>query len=337
MKKEQNKKVKIGLALSSGGARGGVHIGVIKVLREANIPIDCLSGSSGGAIVAACYACGTLNRLEKVLKDMKLEDIVNFLDPHLSKESLIKGEKVLKFLRWLTDDKDFKEAGVPIYIMASDLKTGREVVFTKGKIARALLASLCVPPLFKPVVRGKSLLVDGGLIHLLPVAILKKHGCDIVIASTLEQKVFLSLEGDSRLIRTYKAIKEIKVEIKNKLLKVKEKTLRPEILGKVNILKQILREIVLEEEGKPLKKAEKYSFFQAILDCFDRGVTSPRVEEKMADIVIKTDVNGIRTFDLHRAYECIKRGERETRKNLPKLKRLLRTTTGYPFNQEVHI
>ena len=279
---------KIGVALSSGGARGAGHIGVLKALQKADVPIDCLSGSSAGAVVAACFACGTLERLEDFLLGIRKRDVVKFFDFHLSKESIIAGERVLRIFRWLTENKQFKDLSLPVFVMASDIRSGKEYVFEQGSVAEALFASVCVPPLFRPVKKGKMLLVDGGLFHLLPVRILKEKGCDFVIASTIKFNQLLALEQDQKLFKTYQAVKKGLKNIKN-------------IIG--------LEEQVLDEKNTS-------NFLKAAIICFERGVVSAEKEERMADVLIKTDMNGITIFDLYRAQECIKRGKEEAEKQL---------------------
>lgn len=297
------KKQKIGLALSSGGSRGGVHIGVIKTLREAGIPISCLSGSSAGAVVAACYACGTLDRLEEFLEEIRVRDILTFFDLRISKESFAKGEKVMAFLRWVTDDKNFSDLKIPVYIMASDIKGHKEVVITRGKVARALFASMCVPPLFKPVQRNGKLLVDGGLFHLLPVEILKKEKCDFIIASNIESKKFVTFEHDGRAFKGYELLKEIK----NKMTKYR-----------TDLLFRSFEETVNKKE-----KDKSYNLLWAAMTCLETGITAPIREEKLADYLIKTDVNGVGVIELYKAKDCIKRGEIETKKHIRKIKKLL--------------
>jgi NTE family protein len=280
------KKYKVGLALSSGGARGGVHLGVIKILQKANIPIQAVSGSSAGAIVAACYACGTLGKLEGVLKMTKKKHFLHFLDPHFSKESLFKGKKAIEFLSWLTDNKKFNQTRLDLYIMSSNIVNGKEVVFTSGRIAPALLASISIPPLFKPVKKGKALLVDGGLLHGIPVEILKKNGCQYVIASTIKERKRLSLERNGNLIKTYHQLKRLKIGL---------------------------------HQNANIK--QRYSFLKSVTECMNLGITDSADEKKMADLIIETDVDGIQTYDFDKASECITRGEKQGQKQLKQLKK----------------
>jgi|GEM_PF-1448309 len=282
---------KIGVALSSGGARGAGHIGVLKALQEARVPIDCLSGSSAGAVVAACFAAGTLGRLEDFLLEIRRRDVVKFFDFHFSKESIIQGKRVSKVFKWLTKNKQFKDLSLPLYIMASDIQSGKEYVFQKGDLVEALLASVCVPPLFCPIKKEKKLLVDGGLFHLLPVEILKKKGCDFVIASTLKFNQTLPLEQDRGLYKRYQALKK-----------------------KTENFRSVMDFLASADE----KGTYPSNFIKTALTCFEWGVVSSEKEERMADLLIKTDMNGVTIFDLYKAEECIRRGKLEAEKQLRK-------------------
>lgn len=280
---------KVGLALSSGGARGAGHIGVLKAIQEAEIPINCLSGSSAGAVVAACFAAGTLERLEDFLLGIRRRDVVKFFDFHFSRESIIQGKRVSRILRWMTKNKNFRDLSLPLYIMASDIRSGKEYVFEEGNVGEALLASVCVPPLFQPVKKGRRLLVDGGLFHLLPAEVLKTKGCDFVIASTIKFNQVFALEQDRGVYKSYLAVKK---KLKN--------------------LKNIVDFLTSTEE----RNTYPSNFIKAALTCFEWGVVSSAKEEKMADILIKTDMNGVNVFDLHKAEECIRRGKVEAEKQL---------------------
>lgn len=308
---------KVGLALSSGAARGAVHIGVIKALEDAKISIDCLSGSSAGAIVAACYACGTLGKLEGLLKTIGRADVFHFLDLHLSKESFVKGNKALDFFQWLTNSKKFSDLKIPIYIMSSDIKTGKEAILTRGSIAEALMASVCIPPLFKPVRKGRRLLVDGGLLHLIPVEVLyQKENCDFVIASNIQMKPFMRLERDARIVKTFK-------QLKANYFKAKTRTQKNRIFKNiVQSYDYYKQQADLNRDGK-IDKKETYTFWRAILDCFEVGVANSDEEEKLASILIKTNVDGVKIFDFYRGPECIKWGEAQAKKETPKIRKLL--------------
>lgn len=171
---------KIGLALGSGGARGFAHIGVIKVLEEANIPIHCITGSSMGALVGAFYGSGYS---PKQMKKMAIHfQRKYFLDFTVPKMGLISGEKVKQLIRILTKGKNIEDLNPALAIVATDLLKGEKVVFTEGEIATAVRASISIPGIFVPENVNGRLLVDGAVVDRIPVKELKKMSADIVIA-----------------------------------------------------------------------------------------------------------------------------------------------------------
>lgn len=171
---------KIGLALGSGGARGFAHLGVIKVLKEAGIPIDMVAGSSMGALVACFYGAGLdIERLYKISSAFKRKYYLDFTVP---KMGFIAGKRVKDLIRMFTHGKNIEELDIPIGIVATDLMTGEKVVFTKGSIADAVRASISIPGIFVPEKLNGRLLVDGGVVDRVPVSVVKDMGADLVIA-----------------------------------------------------------------------------------------------------------------------------------------------------------
>ncbi|MBL4952567.1 patatin-like phospholipase family protein [Neobacillus sp. OS1-32] len=171
---------KIGLALGSGGARGFAHLGVIKVLSDAGIPIHLIAGSSMGALVACFYGAGIdLDRLYKFSTAFKRKYFLDFTVP---KMGFITGKKVKELIRFFTHGKNIEELSIPIAVVATDLITGEKVVFTEGPAAEAVRASISIPGIFVPEKYQGRLLVDGGVTDRVPISVAKEMGADIVIA-----------------------------------------------------------------------------------------------------------------------------------------------------------
>ncbi|MCT8139042.1 patatin-like phospholipase family protein [Anaerobacillus sp. CMMVII] len=171
---------KIGLALGSGGARGFAHIGVIKVLEEANIPIHYIAGSSMGALVGAFYGVGyTPEQMIKMAIHFQRKYYLDFTVP---KMGFILGEKVKQLIRILTKNKKIEDLTPVLTIVATDLLKGEKVVFKEGDISTAVRASISIPGIFVPEKVGDTLLVDGAVIDRVPVSEVKKMDADIVIA-----------------------------------------------------------------------------------------------------------------------------------------------------------
>jgi NTE family protein len=171
---------KIGLALSSGGARGMAHLGVIKVLKEAGIEIDYVAGSSMGSIVSVILA----NRLdldlsEKLVAALRMKQWIDLTVP---KMGFVTGEKVTELIRLLAHNKRIEELAIPTAIVATDLVKGEPVVFKEGPIHLAVRASIAIPGIFEPVRLENQILVDGGVIDRVPVSVVREMGADFVIA-----------------------------------------------------------------------------------------------------------------------------------------------------------
>ncbi len=177
---------KLGVALSSGGARGFAHIGVLKVLEKNNIPISYITGTSMGAVIAAFYALyGEVRTVEKIALGFRKRDTIKLVDLNNPKYSLIKGKKLKSFLKKYFGNKTFRDTKIPLKVGATALEDGSQVVFSRGKILDALLASGAFPGVFPPVkYRGKHL-VDGGLSDATPVNLVKKMGADVILAVDL--------------------------------------------------------------------------------------------------------------------------------------------------------
>lgn len=171
---------KIGLALGSGGARGFAHLGVIKALVDAGIPIHLIAGSSMGALVASFYGAGIdIDRLYKLSTAFKRKYFLDFTVP---KMGFIAGKKVKEFIKVFTHGKNIEELSIPIGIVATDLLTGEKVVFQTGPVADAVRASISIPGIFVPEKYNGRILVDGGVSDRVPVSVAKEMGADIVIA-----------------------------------------------------------------------------------------------------------------------------------------------------------
>jgi NTE family protein len=170
----------IGVALGSGGARGFAHLGVLKVLKQHEIPIDMISGSSMGALVGSFYASGlTVEQMYKLAAAFKRK---YFIDVTVPKMGFIQGDRIKQLIRIFTRNQNIEDLPIPLAVVATDLNEGKKVVFRKGPVADAVRASISIPGIFVPFSYNGSLLVDGGVIERVPVSAVKEMGADIVIA-----------------------------------------------------------------------------------------------------------------------------------------------------------
>jgi NTE family protein len=176
-------KVRIGMALGGGFARGLAHIGVLKVLEEENIAIDFIAGTSVGSVIGAAYASGvSAKELEEIAALVRFKDFSRWT---FSRFGIFNNDKMAVFLRKVLHCKTFEELRIPLAVAATDVVTGEAVVFTSGELIDPVRASCAYPGIFLPVnVKGR-LLVDGLLAHSVPTIPLRALGADRVIGVTL--------------------------------------------------------------------------------------------------------------------------------------------------------
>jgi NTE family protein len=180
-----NQKQKIALVLSSGGARGVAHIGVIEELLNQGFEITSLAGSSMGAVVSGLYALGKLDDYKEWLLKLKKADVFNLLDFTFSKSGIIKGDKVFSAIKKFIPDRCIEDLDIPYVALATDIINEVEYVFDKGSIYEAMRASVAIPSLFLPVEKNGIILVDGGVLNPLPIKYVKRTAGDILVAVNL--------------------------------------------------------------------------------------------------------------------------------------------------------
>ncbi|HVJ45780.1 MAG TPA: patatin-like phospholipase family protein [Luteolibacter sp.] len=177
---------KLGLALSSGGARGLAHVGVLQVLEENGIEIHAIAGSSMGAYVGALWAAGfSGKRLGELAAEMQdRRTLWRLADPILPPvKGLFRGTKAKLHLERSLGDMKFEDLERELFIVTLDIETRERVVLRKGKLSDAVHASCAMPGLIAPVMLNGRLCVDGGVIDPVPVGVLRKYShVDKVIA-----------------------------------------------------------------------------------------------------------------------------------------------------------
>ncbi len=210
----EDQRPKVGLVLSGGGARGIAHIGVLKALEEMQVPIDCVVGTSMGAVVGGLYASGyTPEQIEALVRDMDWDAAFtdrpprefqtmrqkqidsSFLIPHrvgMNRGEIqlplgaIEGQHLDQILHRAMlaskDISDFDKLPIPFRAVATDLTTGQQVALSKGSLPTALRASMSIPGVFSPVELDGQILVDGGLANNLPISVARELCADVVIA-----------------------------------------------------------------------------------------------------------------------------------------------------------
>jgi NTE family protein len=288
---------RVGLVLGGGGARGAAHIGVLEVLRENRIPVDCIAGTSMGGLVTGAFAAGLSP--DEMLTAMGEADWrsmfndnppTNELNPRVKSQSrrfipgteigmtnegaqtlpaVVQGQKVKLFINRLVRSQYgeplIEKMPIPVSIIATDLVTGDKVVFREGSMTHAMRSTMSVPGLMAPVKDGERLLVDGGLVDNVPIDEVRKScNPDVVIA----------------------------VNVGSPLMKAKD------IGGIFSVAGQMIN--ILTEQN----------------------VTRSLSTLKSGDIYIKPDLNGITAAEFSRYAETAKRGRVAAEALLPRLQAL---------------
>ncbi len=173
---------KVGLALSSGVARGWAHIGAIRALSRLGIGFDIMAGCSAGALVGACYLTRQLDELESWALSLNKRKIFSYLDLHLGRGGLLSGNRIVTEIRRFLGSRRIEDLRIPFVAVATDLVTGHEIWLRQGDLADAVHASLALPGLLPPTEIESRLLADGALVDPLPVAACRALGADMVIA-----------------------------------------------------------------------------------------------------------------------------------------------------------
>lgn len=284
-------RVRIGLALGSGSARGFAHVGVLKVLEAYDIPIDMITGSSMGAFVGGFYAAGvSALELEEMVLSYRNKRKVRrtVFDITIPRYGFSKGNRLSKFMRGSLGDVTFDELPIPFIAVATDISNGREVVLRNGIVWKALRASGSVPVMFEPYFLDGRYLIDGGITNPLPTDILIEQDVDIIISCTVN-----SLRAPSKQI------------IQNSLLSrdpgqpLTQQTTLPAVDRKYGIIDALTRSLGIMSATNTIQKA------------------------RLADVDIRPNVSYIDWIDFHRGDELLKEGEEAAKEAMPAILELL--------------
>ena len=206
---------KVGLALGGGGAKGAAEVGVLKVLEEAGVKVDCIVGTSIGSIVGGLYAAGySASELETMFQTQEWLSLLTDRKASLNNEpyttidgvtyifgfpvmdrnsrgiGVMSGGRIEQLIDSMASAKgcsEFESLKIPFRCVTADIREAKEVILSKGVLCKALRASMSIPGIFKPVDYNGRLLVDGGMLNNLPVDVCRQMGADIVIAVDLQQ------------------------------------------------------------------------------------------------------------------------------------------------------
>ena len=213
------RKKDVALVLSSGGAKGLAHIGAIEELEANSYRISSIAGCSMGALVGGVYAAGKLKEFREWMKTIDRKKMLKLTDFSLSLSHLVKGKRIIEAIMEFVPDVAIEDLPIPYCAVATDLKAGKEVVFSKGSLFQAIRASISLPSFYEPVQRDGMILIDGGVLNPIPINRVKRHAGDILVGVDVSGCDYKTQWDERhRLTEWQKNDKSLKAKILDKLI-----------------------------------------------------------------------------------------------------------------------
>ena len=198
---------KVSLVLSSGGARGLAHLGVIESLVNDQIEISEISGSSIGSLIAVFYASGELNVFKDWVFNLDKMGVFSYMDFSVSGQGLLKGDRVFNQLKKIIPDRKIEDLNIPVSVVTTNISQNKEEVIRSGSMYDAIRASCSIPGLVKPFVRNENEFVDGGVLNPLPInALQSKDNIITVNLNAQPTKKVKNLSGQKSGFYSYFSI-----------------------------------------------------------------------------------------------------------------------------------
>lgn len=302
MKKKAPTTKNIALVLSSGGARGLAHIGVIDELTERGYNITSIAGSSMGALVGGLYATNNLEKFRGWIITLDKMDIFNLIDFTLSSQGFIKGEKIFHKMQELKmiPDINIEDLSIKYVAIATDIIKNEEVIFDSGNLHSAIRASISIPNVFTPIEHSDGILVDGGVLNPLPIDRVSRAKNDILIAVDLN-----SLVPYIKPILPKKKVNEVLHSEKTaKLIKRWDK-----------FFSSHHKEIV----EKPVNKKLKLSYFDILarsVQLMQSKLSMQTIETYPPDVLVSISKYSCSVFEFYKGEEMIAYGREACKKAL---------------------
>ncbi|NIA22566.1 MAG: hypothetical protein GWP03_00090 [Proteobacteria bacterium] len=307
------KRLKVGLVLGSGGARGLSHIGVLQILKRKNIKLDFITGTSIGAVIGSLYASGMEpEEIEAEALKIDKKQARTLFSPSLTISGLTDGKNIINLLKKYLGDKKFENLKIPFACVATEFYEGKAITLNSGYVLDAVRASLSVPILIKPYVLNDTIFLDGGISNPVPVDVAREMGADVTIAVNVinnpkrNKRLGDYVEEESNRGTEEEKSRETKIRemIENRLKKVKDTI--PNIIENklksetppINVIATKLFELaesqIVEQKlliDKPEVLIEPYTYYASIMD-FE---LAPRLiyQGKRATLFKLDDINTI--------------------------------------------
>lgn len=299
------RKLKIGLALGGGAARGWAHIGVMRALMAAGIKPDVIAGSSIGAVVGGCYAADKLDQLEAFARSLTKRRVMGLLDFHIGGSGLIGGGRLQRLLDQDLTSERVETLPIRFCTIATELGTGHEVWLTQGPLVQALRASYALPGIFDPVQVGGRWMMDGALVNPIPITAARALGADLVICVNLNGEV----RARGTVIQSYTSETTDQQEIETVISEPRRWRFFP------------------PARANKLPKPDAPGLATVMVDAFN--ITQDRIaRSRLAgdppDIMIAPKLARMGLFEFHRAGELIDLGRQAAERILPDITTLIK-------------
>ncbi|MBN1532240.1 MAG: patatin-like phospholipase family protein [Spirochaetes bacterium] len=308
-------KRKMGLVLGSGGAKGMAHVAVIECLRDMEIPIHMIVGSSIGSVIGALYCCGSLDRFKSDVLKLDKRGLISFFDPVFPRSGFVQGNSMMDLLgRYIPDGTMIEDLPIPLAVCATEYESGMTVVFRSGRLMDALRASISIPGIMVPVRFRGSLLLDGGVANPLPVNIIEKMGAGIIVAVNLHpgvgsRRLRSFVKSEMHRFKLMMDAEEISpIDNETPVQKVKEKEGR-------RWLETVAHWLRTERIKRP--RDEMPSIIDVMSKSFDIMEyvnTMLMLKYHRPTVLIEPEVFNYGTFDFNRSGEILIEGERACRR-----------------------
>ena len=276
----------VALVLSSGGARGLAHIGVIEELERRGYHIHSVSGTSVGALIGGIYASGHLKEFKEWICTLDKMDVFQLIDLTISTQGFIKGERVFTELKNIIGDPNIEDLKINFSAIAADITNKKEVIFRTGSLIHAMRSSAAMPTIFKPVMYNNSLLVDGAIINPLPIDAVDRVAGDCLVA--------VNLNANTPYEKPSLVSKQIK---------------KRRYLDKENLKFLRDRESVFTLKKYDTNKIGYYNIIVRSLNMLEDKLSDITIEKYQPDILVNISRNAAETFDFHRSNELIEAGK----------------------------
>jgi NTE family protein len=309
--------LRVGVALSGGGAAGMAHVGVLEELQSAGITIGWVAGSSTGSMIGAACAAGQLAGFRDTMCALTHRQVLRLFDPTWPQRGLLEGRRALELVRPYLGER-IETLPCPYAAVATDLESGVEVVLRSGEVFEAVRASIAVPGLFVPQHWEGRMLVDGGLVNPVPVSVARELGAWFVIAVSV-----LRMPGD------------VRPNLPNE-----EHGIARQLLGR--FMTRLRHNHTIDAPGNDVpapgrnESAEEAGLIAIIsrsMALVHARLAAALLETEPPDFMISVPIPKVGLFDFHRSSELVAAGRTAANHALPSL--LTAINAAIPLHEKV--